>query len=128
MTPTPHDSLTTNLLRGNTATLVLAILRDGSAHGYAIAAEINRRSDAALEFKQGTLYPLLHELEREQLIASEWEIPNGERPRRVYTITDAGRADLDRRLAAWQRFNEAMTRVTGVRVQTEARSGDESTG
>lgn len=108
------ELLAANLLRGNTAILVLAILRDSRAHGYAIASEIARRSENALEFKQGTLYPLLHELERDGHIVSEWEIPSGERPRRVYTITDLGKRELSRRLKAWQKFSAAMVRVTGV--------------
>ena len=113
--------LTANFLRGNTAIIVLAILRDGPAHGYAIGSEIARRSEHALEFKQGTLYPILHELERDGSICSEWEIPNGDRPRRVYTITEFGQRELERRMEAWQRFNAAMIRVTAVRL-------DEQTG
>jgi PadR family transcriptional regulator, regulatory protein PadR len=110
-----HEDVTTSqLLRGNTATLVLAILRDGPAHGYAIASEIAQRSDHQFQFKQGTLYPLLHELERDGHIASEWEIPDGERPRRVYTLTESGKREVDRRLQAWQQFTEVMARVTGV--------------
>ncbi|MDX2065500.1 MAG: helix-turn-helix transcriptional regulator [Fimbriimonadaceae bacterium] len=116
-----QDNLTAaNLLRGNTPILVLAILRDGKAHGYAIASEIARRSENALEFKQGTLYPLLHELERDGLIVSEWEIPEGERPRRVYTITETGLSELDKRLRAWQKLSHAVIRVTGVSLDEPA--------
>lgn len=100
-----------NLLKGNTGTLVLAILRDGPAHGYAIASEIARRSEQGIEFKQGTLYPLLHELERDGRIVSEWEIPAGERPRRVYTVTPSGLAELDARLVAWRAFSHALSLV-----------------
>lgn len=106
-----NDPMASNLLRGNTATLLLAILRDGPAHGYAVATEIARRSEDSLAFKQGTLYPLLHELERDGAIVSEWEIPDGERPRRVYTITDLGRKELERRLGVWRAFSRAMARV-----------------
>lgn len=110
-----HSAVNTSqLLRGNTGTLVLAILRDGPAHGYAIATEISRRSDQQLQFKQGTLYPLLHELERDGHIASEWEIPDGERPRRVYTLTPSGFIEVEQRLEAWQNFTAVMARVTGA--------------
>src|ERR1043166_3679889 len=51
------------LLKGNTPTLVLAVLKDQPLHGYGIAREIERRSDNALKFKEGTLYPALHALE-----------------------------------------------------------------
>jgi PadR family transcriptional regulator, regulatory protein PadR len=100
------------LLRGNTTTIVLAVLRDGPAHGYAIASEIARRSEQVFSFKQGTLYPLLHELERAGHISSDWEIIEGERPRRVYCITSSGLAELDQRLKTWQAFSDAMLRVT----------------
>ena len=105
------DSNSANLLRGNTGTLVLAILRDGPAHGYAVASQIARRSEQGLEFKQGTLYPLLHELEKDGFIVSEWEIPANERPRRVYTITESGHAELARRLAVWRAFSHAVSLV-----------------
>ena len=55
------------LLKGNTPTLILAVLRDTPRHGYAIAREIERRSDNALQFKEGTLYPALRALERDRL-------------------------------------------------------------
>ncbi|MCU0317271.1 MAG: helix-turn-helix transcriptional regulator [Fimbriimonadaceae bacterium] len=108
-----HDLMAANLLRGNTGILVLAILRTGAAHGYAIASEIAKRSENALSFKQGTLYPLLHELERDGFITSEWQIVEGERPRRVYTLTESGSKELSERLELWNSFNQAMTQVIG---------------
>ena len=69
------------LLKGNTPTLVLAVLEDAPQHGYAIAREINKRSGDALRCKQGTLYPALHALERDGLIQGAWETGGGERPR-----------------------------------------------
>src|SRR5919198_721815 len=71
------------LLKGNTPTLVLAVLRDGPRHGYAIAREIERRSRDALKCKEGTLYPALHALEQQGLIAGEWREEKGGRQRKV---------------------------------------------
>jgi PadR family transcriptional regulator, regulatory protein PadR len=102
------------LLRGNTPTLVLAVLRDAPLHGYAIAREINRRSGSALRFKQGTLYPALHALERRGWIAGEWELDAGERPRKVYRITEAGRAELERKMQAWRQFSSAVDAIIGA--------------
>ena len=101
------------LLKGNTPTLVLAVLEDAPQHGYAIAREINRRSGDALRCKQGTLYPALHALERDGLIEGNWETGGGERPRKVYTLTDAGRAELTRRVRTWDAFSHAIGRVIG---------------
>ncbi len=99
------------LLRGNTPTLILSVLADAPRHGYGIAREINRRSGDALQFKQGTLYPALHALERDGLIAGAWDTSE-QRPRKVYTLTDAGQAELARRLRAWQTFSRMMADVT----------------
>jgi PadR family transcriptional regulator PadR len=99
------------LLKGNTPTLVLAVLRDGPLHGYAIAREIERRSEAVLQFREGTLYPALHSLERQGWIAGEWELPQGGRPRKVYTLTPAGHTVLEQRTKAWERFAGAVRGV-----------------
>ena len=105
------------LLRGNTPTLVLAAIADGPQHGYAIAQEINKRTDNSLRFKQGTLYPVLHTLEREGLVVGQWQHGAGERPRLVYAITESGRAELARRVEVWQTFAKAMdTMIGGARA------------
>lgn len=98
------------LLKGNTPTLVLAVLRGGPLHGYGIAREIERRSADALKCKEGTLYPALHTLEREGRVKSEWRIEGG-RPRKVYALTPAGLAALEERTQAWERFASAVNRV-----------------
>ena len=99
------------LLKGNTPTLVLAVLRDGPLHGYAIAREIERRSGDALRCKEGTLYPALHALERDGLIGGEWRREAGERDRKIYAITPAGAAALEERTRTWERFAAAVHRV-----------------
>jgi DNA-binding PadR family transcriptional regulator len=104
-----------DLLRGNTPTLVLAVLgEEGPTHGYGIAKRINALAEDALSMRQGTLYPVLNGLERDGFVTGEWEHPEGERPRKVYVITDAGREELVRRKAAWQRFTAGMGRLLGV--------------
>lgn len=110
-----RDEVTASLLRGNTAILVLWILSEGPAAGYAIATEINRRCENLLEFKHGTLYPLLHQLERDHLIASEWMQREDNRPLRVYRISGKGEEELERRMKAWRVVAQAMIRVTGVK-------------
>lgn len=102
------------LLKGNTPTLVLAVLNDGALHGYGIAREIERRSDNVLRFKEGTLYPALHALEREGLVESEWQSEANGRDRKVYRITPAGIAELQRRTQTWNTFSNAIERVIGV--------------
>ncbi|MGV3617610.1 MAG: PadR family transcriptional regulator [Fimbriimonas sp.] len=95
---------------------ILSILKEGPSHGYAIFSEIARRSNNVISFKQGTVYPLLHVLEDEELIRSEWQetAPGNLRRRRVYSITEKGLTELESRLSAWQMFNQAMIDLTGV--------------
>ena len=99
------------LLKGNTPTLVLAVLKDSPLHGYGIAREIERRSGNALKFKEGTLYPALHALEREGMITGQWQKEGNARERKVYTITPAGLAALERRARIWTEFVTAIHQV-----------------
>jgi PadR family transcriptional regulator PadR len=101
------------LLKGNTPTLVLAVLKDGPLHGYGIARAIEQRSGNALRFKEGTLYPALHALERDGAIRGEWQRADGMRERKVYTITPAGLAQLERRTRTWTEFATAVYQVIG---------------
>ncbi len=101
------------LLKGNTPTLVLAVLNDAPLHGYGIAREIERRSGNALRFKEGTLYPALHALEREGMIVGAWSREGAGRERKVYEITPAGLAELERRTRTWTEFAAAIFHVIG---------------
>ena len=99
------------LLKGNTDTLLLALLQDEPMYGYQIVKEVNQRSNGYFAFKEGTLYPALHRLERAGLIGGRWEdTPNNVR-RRYYHITVKGRQALDDRLREWQRFSRAMDSI-----------------
>lgn len=101
------------LIKGNTPTLVLAVLKDGPLHGYGIAREIERRSNNALKFKEGTLYPALHALEREGMIRGEWQREEGGREKKVYGITLAGLGALEKRRQTWDAFASAINSVIG---------------
>lgn len=104
--------LPTELIKGNTKTLILAILRDGPSHGYGITHEIERRSESAVSFRQGSLYPLLHELEKDEMIVGQWETLGDERPKKIYVITEKGLAELATGLDAWRRLSKAIMQVT----------------
>ena len=101
------------LLKGNTPTMILAVLGDGPLHGYAIARRIEARSDHTLKFKEGTLYPALHALERQGFIASHWETEGGGPARKVYTLTSEGHVELARRTQTWRQFSRAINNVIG---------------
>ena len=98
-------------LKGGLALLLLATLRDGPAHGYALARTIERRTENALQLREGTLYPALHTLERDGLIASAWETPAGGRERKVYRLTPSGEKKLDEWSQGWHQFVAAVGQV-----------------
>jgi DNA-binding PadR family transcriptional regulator len=101
------------LLKGNTPTLILAILRDGPLHGYAIARELERRTQNTLKFKDGTLYPTLHTLEADELVVSRWDNPARGQARKVYEVTEQGLAILEQRRRGWLTFVNAVDKVIG---------------
>ena len=99
------------LLKGNTPTLILAVLSDGPLHGYGIAREIERRSEDALSLGEGSLYPALRSLERAEFVEGRWEPQSSGPARKVYVLTDEGKAELARRERSWRAFSEAVDRV-----------------
>jgi DNA-binding PadR family transcriptional regulator len=99
------------LIKGNTHTIVLAVLNKGSQHGYGVAREIERLSGQTLLFKEGTLYPVLHALERDGMITGVWEVSDSGPPRKIYSITPGGIAELERRTRLWSDFSVMLNRV-----------------
>ena len=93
--------------------LVLKALERQSTHGYRIAAWINDSSEGAIELKEGTLYPLLHNLEDKGLIFGEWQDDGGSRPVRIYHLTDRGRRLLQTEGGTWQRYSKGVNLVMG---------------
>lgn len=96
---------------GGTAMLVLALLQGKEMYGYQIIEELDRRSNQVFRLKEGTLYPVLHGLEKERLIrAREAETVNG-RVRRYYAITEKGLRALEEKKAEWQTYSSAVTAI-----------------
>ena len=99
------------LLKGNTETLLLVLMEAEPMYGYQLAKEVDRRSSGYFAFKEGTMYPALHRLERDKLVEGSWQdTPNGVR-RRYYQITAKGKQALADRLKEWRRFSQAMNSV-----------------
>jgi PadR family transcriptional regulator PadR len=99
------------LLKGNTDSLLLYLISREPTYGYQIVKELEKRSNGYFQFKEGTLYPALHRLERDNLITGKWQIlPSGQQ-RRYYYITANGQQILARRLATWQDFSTAVKSV-----------------
>jgi PadR family transcriptional regulator len=107
-------------LRGHLDLMLLATLRDtGPAHGYAIITRLRERSSGAFDLPEGTVYPALHRLERDGLVASEWET-SAPRRRRVYQLTVAGARALAAKRRDWRDFARGMQAILGQSVAWEA--------
>lgn len=100
-------------LRGHLDLLLLTTLHDlGAAHGYSVIVRLRERSDGAFDLPEGTVYPALHRLERDGLVASEWATVASRR-RRVYRLTPDGRAALRAKRREWRVFAAGMGAVIG---------------
>jgi PadR family transcriptional regulator, regulatory protein PadR len=107
--PMQHDDRERK--KGASEMLVLALLESRERHGYEIAKRISDRSEGALQYGAASLYPLLYRLERRALIEGRWVEKAGERRRRFYRLTPAGRKELKALRADWRRFVDAISRV-----------------
>ena len=97
-------------LKGHLEMLLLAVLAPRPAHGYAIIEALRQRSGGAFDLPEGTVYPALHRLERDGLLASAWSDQTGRR-RRVYELTEQGRAALVAQRQEWEQFARSIDAV-----------------
>lgn len=103
-----------SLLSGSTPMLILALLKDGDKYGYEMVSELARRSDDTFLLKEGTLYPLLHALEKEGLVKSYTKEAAHGRERKYYTLTRSGAARLKCKEEEWKLFSEKVNAVIGA--------------
>ena len=100
-----------NLTSGSTTLLVLSLLSEGDKYGYQMIAELEERSDRTFSLKEGTLYPILHTLEKEGAVnAYEQEAPTG-RTRKYYHITKKGLRLLDEKREEWTAFSRTVDAI-----------------
>jgi len=107
--------LTDALKKGSTEFLILSLLGTEPRHGYELQKLIESRSRGVLTFNVASLYPLLYRMEDRGWIVGRWVEQAGERRRRYYTLTDAGRGALEAQRAGWLEFVTAINLVAGVR-------------
>lgn len=100
-----------SLLSGSTPMLVLSLLRDGDKYGYEMIEELAKRSDDTFQLKEGTLYPLLHALEKEGLVRSYTKEAPSRRERKYYSLTLTGRGNLEAKEKEWALFSEKVNAV-----------------
>jgi transcriptional regulator len=100
--------------KGSAELIILSILEARPRHGYEISKLIEARSNGQLTFHVASLYPLLYRLEERGWLQGRWVEKTGQRRRRFYSLTPAGRRVLVRQRSTWKAFVEAMGLITGV--------------
>lgn len=98
----------TDLLQGTLDMLILKIAALGPIHGYAISQRLQQISREVLQVQQGSLYPALHRLENRGWLRAEWRASESGRDAKFYTLTKAGRKQLETETAQWERMAEAI--------------------
>jgi transcriptional regulator len=107
-------SLDRELKRGSAELLILALVEQRPRHGYEISQLIEQRSDGTISFHVASLYPTLYRLEDRGLIEGRWVEKAGQRRRRYYRLTSAGRKVLASQRNVWQTFFAALDRVARI--------------
>ena len=95
-------------MQGTLDLLILRTLALGAMHGWAVAARIQQISEDVLQVTQGALYPALHRLEQQGWLRAEWRKTETGRDAKYYSLTRAGRAQLEKELAQWERLSHAV--------------------
>lgn len=103
-----------NLTAASTKPIILGILKQGNSYGYLIIKKIKELSGGSMQYSDGMLYPVLHRLEKEGLIRSDWKIENEAKPRKYYEITESGKKALIEEQDQWKQVNAVLRAVWDV--------------
>lgn len=106
--------LTAELKKGTTPMLILALLEIEPRHGYELSKRIESQSRGVVRVHAASLYPLLYRLEKKKWIEGRWVEKPGERRRRFYRLTAAGKKQLEAQRHSWATFVRAVSEVAGV--------------
>jgi PadR family transcriptional regulator len=106
--------ITLDLKKGSADFLILSLLRDEPRHGYELSKLIESRSGGVVQFQVSSLYPLLYRMEERGWIKGKWIEKAGQRRRRYYHITVAGRAVVKEQRESWLEFVRAIGQVVGT--------------
>ncbi len=102
--------------KGTTSVAILKLLvdEDEPLHGYEIIRRLEARGRGYFSFKEGLIYPRLHRMEQDGLLESRWLGEPGTRRRKVYTVTEMGRRQLEIEMQRWQTFSQQMDQLLGL--------------
>jgi DNA-binding PadR family transcriptional regulator len=100
-------------LKGHLDLLLLAILSEGPAHGYAVIESLRERSSGTFDLPEGTIYPALHRLESQGLLHSHWS-EDAVRRKRIYQLTPKGQQAFAKHQEEWKKFSKAVNATVGI--------------
>ncbi len=107
------DNINKSLMVGSTALMVMHLLSEKDMYGYEIVSELERRSENVFSLKEGTLYPVLHGLEKDGFAASYTELAGTGKQRKYYALTKKGIAVLAQKKDEWKRYSKGVNTVIG---------------
>lgn len=100
------------LTAASTKPIILGILKQGNSYGYLIIKKIKEMSGGRMKYTDGMLYPVLHRLEKDGLIASYWELDSDSiRRRKYYKLTDSGKEALVAEQEQWMQVHDVLTQI-----------------
>ncbi len=111
-------SFSKSLVAASSKPLILGILQEGTSYGYAIIQRVKEISQGKLEWSDGMLYPVLHRLEKEKLITSQWMQSEEGRHRKYYAITELGKQSLHQEKMNWYGMQEVMEALWSINPST----------
>ena len=102
------------LVGASTGILALSVLAKEPSYGYQIIKRLNEEADGIFTWQEGTVYPVLHKLEKQRLVRTQWQQADTGRRRKYYYITAKGREALTERSEEWNAFHQVVLRMTEV--------------
>jgi DNA-binding PadR family transcriptional regulator len=103
--------LAKELVAASTVPLVLSVLTEGESYGYALIQRVRELSDGQIEWTEGMLYPVLHWMEKEELIEAEWREAESGRKRKYYRLRKEGRKALQEEKQQWLAVHETLAKL-----------------
>ncbi len=103
--------LSKELVAASTVPLVLSVLVEGESYGYALIRRVRELSEGRIEWTDGMLYPVLHWMEQEKMIESEWRETEGGRRRKYYRLRKEGRTALSKERAQWLTVHTTLSKL-----------------
>src|SRR6185503_3959795 len=103
--------LSKELVAASTVPLVLSVLAEGEEYGYALIQRVRELSGGKIEWTEGMLYPVLHWMENEELIESEWREADSGRKRKYYFLNKTGRKALQAEKQQWLTVHQTLVKL-----------------